>query len=180
MYRILIIILICSEVFKALNKTRGLYLRWQEISKVPAVHPPNSPEVEWTSTELRNALRSIEWDLEDLEDTINILFIGLHFILFSLKLKWWWWGFLQCFNLYENTLNDRVITTNICRRGSHSLVFYTVRFQTVVTNNGIYSLCIKHIRRGTYCTTWTLCKECLQLKMQLGLAVIYKRTQNKR
>ncbi|XP_048004880.1 syntaxin-6 isoform X2 [Leguminivora glycinivorella] len=60
-----------SEVFKALNKTRGLYLRWQEISKAPV--PPNSPEVEWTSTELRNALRSIEWDLEDLEDTISIV-----------------------------------------------------------------------------------------------------------
>ncbi|KAI5640336.1 SNARE domain-containing protein [Phthorimaea operculella] len=60
-----------DEVFKALNKTRGLYLRWQEISKAPIV--PNSPEVEWTSTELRNALRSIEWDLEDLEDTISIV-----------------------------------------------------------------------------------------------------------
>ncbi|KAI8431079.1 hypothetical protein MSG28_001138 [Choristoneura fumiferana] len=60
-----------DEVFKALNKTRGLYLRWQEISKAPVA--PNSPEVEWTSTELRNSLRSIEWDLEDLEDTINIL-----------------------------------------------------------------------------------------------------------
>ncbi|XP_031767254.1 syntaxin-6 [Galleria mellonella] len=60
-----------DEVFKALNKTRGLYLRWQEISKAPTI--PNSPEVEWTSTELRNALRSIEWDLEDLEDTISIV-----------------------------------------------------------------------------------------------------------
>ncbi|CAH2034892.1 unnamed protein product, partial [Iphiclides podalirius] len=60
-----------DEVFKALNKTRGLYLRWQEISKSPTI--PNSPEVEWTSTELRNALRSIEWDLEDLEDTISIV-----------------------------------------------------------------------------------------------------------
>lgn len=59
-------------MFKALNKTRGLYLRWQEISKTPTI--PSSPEAEWTSTELRNALRSIEWDLEDLEDTINILF----------------------------------------------------------------------------------------------------------
>ncbi|XP_028170390.1 syntaxin-6 [Ostrinia furnacalis] len=60
-----------DEVFKALNKTRGLYLRWQEISKAPVA--PTSPEVEWTSTELRNALRSIEWDLEDLEDTISIV-----------------------------------------------------------------------------------------------------------
>lgn len=57
-----------SEVFKALNKTRGLYLRWREIGDAPVA------ESEWTTTELRNSLRSIEWDLEDLEDTINILF----------------------------------------------------------------------------------------------------------
>lgn len=30
-------------------------------------------EIEWTNTELKNSLRSIEWDLEDLEDTIDIL-----------------------------------------------------------------------------------------------------------
>ncbi|XP_045509894.1 syntaxin-6 [Colias croceus] len=59
-----------DEVFRALNKTRGLYLRWQELSTSPIL--PNSAEVEWTSIELRNALRSIEWDLEDLEDTISI------------------------------------------------------------------------------------------------------------
>lgn len=57
-----------SEVFKALNKTRGLYLRWRDLRDA------GSAETEWTTTELRNSLRSIEWDLEDLEDTINILF----------------------------------------------------------------------------------------------------------
>lgn len=35
--------------------------------------PVSREELEWTTTELRNALRSIEWDLEDLEDTIYIL-----------------------------------------------------------------------------------------------------------
>ncbi|OBS70676.1 hypothetical protein A6R68_00780 [Neotoma lepida] len=30
-------------------------------------------EVDWTTNELRNNLRSIEWDLEDLDETINIL-----------------------------------------------------------------------------------------------------------
>ena len=29
-------------------------------------------EQEWTATELKNSLRSIEWDLEDLEDTIQV------------------------------------------------------------------------------------------------------------
>lgn len=62
----------CSEVFKALNKTRGLYLRWRELGE------NGGTEVEWTTTELRNSLRSIEWDLEDLEDTINILFQNTH------------------------------------------------------------------------------------------------------
>ncbi|XP_017106333.1 syntaxin-6 isoform X1 [Drosophila bipectinata] len=56
-----------DEVFKALNKTRGLYLRWRELGE------SGGAEVEWTTTELRNSLRSIEWDLEDLEDTISIV-----------------------------------------------------------------------------------------------------------
>lgn len=30
-------------------------------------------QLNWTSTELRNSLRSIEWDLEDLEETIGIV-----------------------------------------------------------------------------------------------------------
>ena len=30
-------------------------------------------EQEWTATELKNSLRSIEWDVEDLEDTIQIV-----------------------------------------------------------------------------------------------------------
>nr|KAG5699861.1 hypothetical protein BaRGS_034635 [Batillaria attramentaria] len=30
-------------------------------------------EVEYTTNELRNSVRSIEWDLEDLEETVNIL-----------------------------------------------------------------------------------------------------------
>lgn len=56
-------------MFKALNKTRGLYLRWRELDEGATA----TPELEWTTTELRNSLRSIEWDLEDLEDTIDIL-----------------------------------------------------------------------------------------------------------
>lgn len=54
-------VFICSEVFKALNKTRGLYLRWRDLGNA------GGAETEWTTTELRNSLRSIEWDLEDLE-----------------------------------------------------------------------------------------------------------------
>lgn len=66
-----------SEVCKALNKNRGLYGRWTELQDVvtsPTVSGGISrDELEWTTTELRKALRSIEWDLDDLEDTIYIL-----------------------------------------------------------------------------------------------------------
>ncbi|XP_046997431.1 syntaxin-6 [Schistocerca americana] len=61
-----------DEVCKALNKTRGLYRRWLELHDDPG-NSVSKDELEWTTTELRNALRSIEWDLEDLEDTIGIV-----------------------------------------------------------------------------------------------------------
>ncbi|XP_032683386.1 syntaxin-6 isoform X2 [Odontomachus brunneus] len=78
-----------DEVCKALNKNRGLYGRWNELQDV-AIASPNAPvsggisaaavaapisrdELDWTTTELRKALRSIEWDLDDLEDTICIV-----------------------------------------------------------------------------------------------------------
>uniref|UniRef100_A0A1B6M580 t-SNARE coiled-coil homology domain-containing protein n=1 Tax=Graphocephala atropunctata TaxID=36148 RepID=A0A1B6M580_9HEMI len=61
-----------EEVSKALNKTRGLYRRWLELQE-DIVSNITKDELEWTTTELRNALRSIEWDLEDLEDTIGIV-----------------------------------------------------------------------------------------------------------
>jgi syntaxin 6 len=62
-------------VCKALNKTRGLYRRWLELQDDTDVL--SKDELEWTTTELRNSLRSIEWDLEDLDDTIDILSIAV-------------------------------------------------------------------------------------------------------
>lgn len=70
-----------SEVHKALNKTRGLYLRWENLAATSAQHKSDTKstskasetESDWIATELRNALRSIEWDLEDLEETIVIV-----------------------------------------------------------------------------------------------------------
>lgn len=56
-----------DEVMRALTKTRGLYERWG------AGDDRRGEEQEWATTELRNSLRSIEWDLEDLEDTVQIV-----------------------------------------------------------------------------------------------------------
>ncbi|CDQ92766.1 unnamed protein product [Oncorhynchus mykiss] len=59
------------EVQKAVNTSQGLYQRWSELLQDPS--GTSKEEVDWTTNELRNSLRSIEWDLEDLDETINIL-----------------------------------------------------------------------------------------------------------
>nr|XP_048688210.1 syntaxin-10 isoform X2 [Caretta caretta] len=59
------------EVQKAVNTARGLYGRWCELLQETRV--VSAEEFDWTTNELRNSLRSIEWDLEDLEETIGIV-----------------------------------------------------------------------------------------------------------
>ena len=58
-----------SEVLKALHNTRELYERWRAVDEGRDIR--SIEEQEWAATELRNALRSIEWDLEDLDDTVQ-------------------------------------------------------------------------------------------------------------
>lgn len=60
-----------GEVQKSLNTSRGLYQRWCELLQEGNV--TSAEEFDWTTNELRNSLRSIEWDLEDLEETISIV-----------------------------------------------------------------------------------------------------------
>ncbi|KAK2906906.1 hypothetical protein Q8A67_005891 [Cirrhinus molitorella] len=62
-----------GEVQKAVNTAQGLHQRWMEL--LQDAGGASKEEVDWTTNELRNSLRSIEWDLEDLDETINILFI---------------------------------------------------------------------------------------------------------
>ncbi len=55
-----------SEVCKALGRTRELFQHWSENCQ-------GSNEVsEWVASQLRNGLRSLEWDLDDLEATLAI------------------------------------------------------------------------------------------------------------
>ncbi|WAR30719.1 STX6-like protein [Mya arenaria] len=56
-----------EEVHKALQTSKNLYTRWCELSDQPSL--VSVEEYNWTTNELRNSLRSIEWDLEDLEET---------------------------------------------------------------------------------------------------------------
>ncbi|XP_039598531.1 syntaxin-6-like, partial [Polypterus senegalus] len=60
-----------GEVQKAVNTARGLYQRWTELLEESTF--VSKEEFDWTTNELRNSLRSIEWDLEDLEETIGIV-----------------------------------------------------------------------------------------------------------
>uniref|UniRef100_A0A8D0BAT3 Syntaxin 10 n=1 Tax=Salvator merianae TaxID=96440 RepID=A0A8D0BAT3_SALMN len=60
-----------GEVQKAVNTTRGLYHRWCQL--LQETHVVRKEEFDWTTNELRNSLRTIDWDLEDLEETICIV-----------------------------------------------------------------------------------------------------------
>ena len=61
-------------MLKALLKTRALYDRWRSSEDEGLrLRSSSTEEREWAATELRNALRSIEWDLEDLDDTVQIV-----------------------------------------------------------------------------------------------------------
>ncbi|KFR14435.1 Syntaxin-6, partial [Opisthocomus hoazin] len=61
-------------VQKAVNTAQGLFQRWTELLQDPSI--ATREEIDWTTNELRNNLRSIEWDLEDLDETINILSVS--------------------------------------------------------------------------------------------------------
>ncbi|XP_070595622.1 syntaxin-10 isoform X1 [Erythrolamprus reginae] len=60
-----------GEVQKAVTTAQGLYQRWGQLLQETQI--VNKEELNWTTNELRNTLRSIEWDLEDLEETICIV-----------------------------------------------------------------------------------------------------------
>ncbi|XP_067584922.1 syntaxin-6 isoform X1 [Pseudorca crassidens] len=60
-----------GEVQKAVNTAQGLFQRWTELLQDPST--ATREEIDWTTNELRNNLRSIEWDLEDLDETISIV-----------------------------------------------------------------------------------------------------------
>lgn len=60
-----------EEVQKAVNNVQALYGRWQDLLDNPRT--VGKDEYNWTTNELRNNLRSIEWDLEDLDETVGIV-----------------------------------------------------------------------------------------------------------
>ncbi|XP_028830645.1 syntaxin-10 [Denticeps clupeoides] len=60
-----------GEVQKALLRAQGLFERWEELLQEGT--PISRDELDWSTNELRNCLRAIDWDLEDLHETISIV-----------------------------------------------------------------------------------------------------------
>ncbi|GFR79840.1 syntaxin-6-like [Elysia marginata] len=60
-----------EEVQKAIVGVKNLFSKWRELQETGG--RSSQEELEYTTNELRNSLRSIEWDLEDLEETVDIL-----------------------------------------------------------------------------------------------------------
>ncbi|ESN98805.1 hypothetical protein HELRODRAFT_67123 [Helobdella robusta] len=57
-----------EEVEKTLNSVNSLYSLWKKLRNTDG----SGDELHRISDELRNNLKSVEWDLDDLEDTIKI------------------------------------------------------------------------------------------------------------
>ncbi|XP_017293404.1 syntaxin-10 isoform X1 [Kryptolebias marmoratus] len=60
-----------GEVQKALSRARSLFDRWEELLQDGT--QVSRDELDWSANELRNCLRAIDWDLEDLSETISIV-----------------------------------------------------------------------------------------------------------
>ena len=60
-----------GEVNKALGNVNEQYKKWEKL-----LHDENrvgKEEYNSTVSEIKNGIRSIEWDLEDLTETVNIV-----------------------------------------------------------------------------------------------------------
>jgi len=60
-----------EEVQQSVSGVTTLYDRWQELLK--ATNTAQNDEFKWTTTQIKNGIKSIEWDLQDLEETIGIV-----------------------------------------------------------------------------------------------------------
>jgi len=60
-----------DEVEQSVNGITALYERWQELLK--NTNTAQNDEFKWTTNQLRTGIKSVEWDLQDLEETIGIV-----------------------------------------------------------------------------------------------------------
>jgi len=60
-----------EEVQQSVSGVTTLYDRWQDLLK--NTNTSQNDEFKWTTTQIKNGIKSIEWDLQDLEETIGIV-----------------------------------------------------------------------------------------------------------
>lgn len=60
-----------EEVQQSVSGVTTLYDRWQELLR--GTNTAQNDEFKWTTTQIKNGIKSIEWDLQDLEETIGIV-----------------------------------------------------------------------------------------------------------
>jgi len=60
-----------EEVLQSLQGVTTLYDRWKEL--LETTNTSTNEEFKWTANELKSGLRSIEWDITDLEETVGIV-----------------------------------------------------------------------------------------------------------
>ena len=60
---------------QSLSNAQGQYSQWSMLLDSEA----DIDKVQGVASELKNCIKSIEWDLEDLEQTISILFYIMYF-----------------------------------------------------------------------------------------------------
>ena len=60
-----------SEVQQAATGVSTLFTRWKEL--LQSANTATDEEFRWTTNELKTGVRSIEWDLQDLDETIIIV-----------------------------------------------------------------------------------------------------------
>jgi len=60
-----------EEVQQSVSGVTTLYERWQELLK--STNTSQNDEFKWTTNQIKNGIKSIEWDLQDLEETIGIV-----------------------------------------------------------------------------------------------------------
>jgi hypothetical protein len=63
--------LLFREVQQSINGANMLYNRWKEL--LQTANTAQDEEFLWTNKELQEVIKNIEWDLQDLEETIHIL-----------------------------------------------------------------------------------------------------------
>jgi len=60
-----------EEVQQSVSGVNSMYERWQELLK--GTNTAQNDEFKWITTQIKNGIKSIEWDIQDLEETIGIV-----------------------------------------------------------------------------------------------------------